>query len=126
MNGGNGNRAQGERRLLKKMDVEFEGEIIGVLVFAHAESPDWGNGPFTLKEEVTDSGPPELLIAAMKELGEIAECIAKDDRPGHWKKELGDLCGLAIAPMLEIAGMDFETACKIGRARKKEKTEATA
>jgi hypothetical protein len=46
-----------------------------------------------------------LLIFAIKELGEIADCIVKgeDDRPGHWKNELGDLCGLAIQPMLALA-----------------------
>ncbi len=63
----------------------------------------------------------KLLIHAQKELGEIAECAIKKNRPGHWKNELGDLCGLCIAPMLEHAGMDFETACRIGRERKKQK-----
>lgn len=80
-----------------------------------------------------DNDLSELLIAAMKELGEIAECLIvnnrsvedtiKNYRPNHWKNELGDLCGLAIAPMLKLAEMDFETACEIGRARKKAKME---
>ena len=65
-----------------------------------------------------------LMILAIKELGEIAECLIKSDRPGHWKNEIGDLCGLAIAPMLELAEMDFETACELGRRRKAEKMEA--
>jgi len=64
-----------------------------------------------------------LLIAAMKELGEIAECIVKDDRLGHWKLELADLCGLGVGPMLALAGMDFETACEIGRSRRNAKME---
>jgi hypothetical protein len=63
----------------------------------------------------------KLLIHAQKELGEIAECAIKQDRPGHWKNELGDLCGLCITPMLELAGIDFETACRIGIERKKQK-----
>ena len=67
----------------------------------------------------------ELLIAAIKELGEIAECIIKDDRPGHWKNELGDLCELAIAPMLGLAETDFDLACELGRKRKREKMEAS-
>ena len=50
----------------------------------------------------------------MKELGEIAEVLIKQDRPDHWKDELGDLCALCIKPMLELAGMDFEDACNIG------------
>ena len=41
-----------------------------------------------------------LTIHALKELGEIAETLIKNDRPGHWKNELGDLCGLCIKPML--------------------------
>lgn len=70
-----------------------------------------------------DSDLHLLMIAAIKELGEIADCLIKDDRPRHWKNELGDLCGLVIAPMLELAGMDFETACELGRKRKAEKQE---
>ncbi len=66
----------------------------------------------------------KLLIHAQKELGEIAECEIKKDRPAHWKNELGDLCGLCIAPMLELAGMDYETACRIGEERKKQKMTA--
>lgn len=58
----------------------------------------------------------------MKELGEIAEVLViKDDRPEHWKNELGDLCGLCIKPMLDLAGMDFHKACEIGKQRKDEK-----
>ena len=63
----------------------------------------------------------KLLIHAQKELGEIAECTIKQDRPCHWKNELGDLCGLCITPMLELAGIDFETAYRIGIERKKQK-----
>ena len=78
------------------------------------------------------------LISAIKELGEVAECIIKEDnRPDHWKNELGDLCGLAILPMLDVAemsfdeacvmyvaGMSFEEACDIGVRRKREKMRA--
>lgn len=73
-----------------------------------------------------DSDLHLLMIAAIKELGEIAECLIKNNRPGHWKNEVGDLCGLAIAPMLDLAGMDFETACELGRKRKTAKQEAKA
>jgi len=64
-----------------------------------------------------------LTLHALKELGEIAEVLIKQDRPEHWKKELGDLCGLCIKPMLDLAGMDFEEACKIGMDRKLKKME---
>jgi len=64
-----------------------------------------------------------LTLHALKELGEIAEVLIKQDRPDHWKDELGDLCGLCIKPMLELAGMDFETACKIGMDRRLKKLE---
>jgi NTP pyrophosphatase (non-canonical NTP hydrolase) len=64
-----------------------------------------------------------LTLHALKELGEIAEVLIKQDRPEHWKKELGDLCGLCIKPMLDLAGMDFETACQIGMDRKLKKME---
>ena len=37
------------------------------------------------------------------------------------KNELGDLCGLCIKPMLQLAKMDFETACNIGLERKHKK-----
>ena len=68
-----------------------------------------------------------LLIVAIKELGEIAECIIKDDpRPDHWKNELGDLCGMAIQPMLSLAGMHFDEACLIGWYKKKQKTGEAA
>ena len=67
-----------------------------------------------------------LTLHALKELGEIAEVLIKQDRPEHWKKELGDLCGLCIKPMLELAGMDFEAACKIGMDRRHKKMEAKA
>lgn len=64
----------------------------------------------------------DALICAIKELGEIAECIIKeDDRPDHWKDELGDLCGLAICPLLDIAGTNFEDACIRGWFRKGQK-----
>ena len=63
-----------------------------------------------------------LLVLATKELGEIAEYVVKEDvRPEHWKNELGDLCGLVILPMLELADMDFDMACKVGIERKREK-----
>jgi len=58
-----------------------------------------------------------LTLHALKELGEIAEVLIKQDRPDHWKNELGDLCGLCIQPMLLLADMDFEEACDIGEAR---------
>ncbi len=62
------------------------------------------------------------LICAIKELGEIAACIVKDDtREGHWKNELGDLCGLAILPMLDIAGTTFDEACVVGLNRRRAK-----
>lgn len=64
-----------------------------------------------------------LLIHAMKELGEIAEVLVKKDRPEHWKNELGDLCGLCIKPMLDLAQMDFETACATGEERKTKKMQ---
>jgi hypothetical protein len=64
-----------------------------------------------------------LTLHALKELGEIVEVLIKQDRPEHWKKELGDLCGLCIKPMLDLAGMDFETACQIGIDRKLKKME---
>jgi hypothetical protein len=67
-----------------------------------------------------------LMIAAIKELGEIAECLIKNNRPGHWKNELADLCKLAIDPMLQLAEMDFETACELGQRRKIEKMEEVA
>jgi NTP pyrophosphatase (non-canonical NTP hydrolase) len=68
-----------------------------------------------------------LLIFAIKELGEIADCIVKgeDDRPGHWKNELGDLCGLAIQPMLALAEIEYEDACAIGVQRMRSKTAAS-
>lgn len=63
-----------------------------------------------------------LIVAAIKELGEIAECIIKDDpRPDHWKNELCDLCGLAIYPMLDVAGIGFSDAVSVGRTRRREK-----
>lgn len=61
------------------------------------------------------------LICAIKELGEIAECIVKGDPDDHWKHELGDLCGLAIQPMLDIAEIGFSDACVVGLARKRKK-----
>jgi NTP pyrophosphatase (non-canonical NTP hydrolase) len=68
-----------------------------------------------------------LLILAVKELGEIAECIVKGegDRQGHWKNELGDLCGLAILPMLELAGVEYEDACVVGITRMRSKVAAS-
>lgn len=69
-----------------------------------------------------ESALRHLLVLSTKEMGEIAECVVKEDvRPDHWKKELGDLCGLVIAPMLELADMDFDAACKVGIDRKREK-----
>jgi len=59
-----------------------------------------------------------LTIHALKELGEIAEVLIRKNRPDHWKNELGDLCGLCIKPMLELADIDFETACNVGLERK--------
>jgi hypothetical protein len=68
----------------------------------------------------------DLTLHALKELGEIAEVLIRQDRPDHWKKELGDLCGLCIKPMLELAEMDFETACEIGLERKRNKIREAA
>ena len=63
-----------------------------------------------------------LLVAAIKELGEIAECIIKNDpRPDHWKAELCDLCGIAIEPMLVEAELEYYEACDIGVERKHQK-----
>lgn len=62
-----------------------------------------------------------LTIHALKELGEIAEVLIRQNRPDHWKNELGDLCGLCINPMLDLAGMSFEEACELGEARKLKK-----
>lgn len=76
---------------------------------------------FLHESDLRDIQP--LLTAAIKELGEIAECIIKANRPGHWKNELSDLCALAITPMLRLAETDFETACELGRKRKAEKRE---
>ena len=59
-----------------------------------------------------------LTIHALKELGEIAEVLVKKNRPDHWKNELGDLCGLCIKPMLDLAGMTFDEACALGVERK--------
>jgi len=62
-----------------------------------------------------------LIVNGVKELGEIAETIIKKNRPGHWKNELGDLCAFCIKPMLTLANMNFETACKLGKQRKADK-----
>lgn len=62
----------------------------------------------------------QLVISMMKELGEIAECI-KNNRYDHWKNELGDLCGLCVLPMLELANTNFDDACKLGKKRKEDK-----
>lgn len=59
-----------------------------------------------------------LTIHALKELGEIAEVLVRKNRPDHWKNELGDLCGLCIKPMLDLAGMTFGEACALGVERK--------
>jgi len=67
-----------------------------------------------------------LTIHALKELGEIAEVLIKQNRPDHWKNELGDLCGLCIHPMLDLAGMSFENACELGVARKLRKMQENA
>ena len=64
----------------------------------------------------------DLIVLASKELGEIADHILKGDPTFHWRDELGDLCGLAVKPMLELAHMRYADACKIGIARKKEET----
>lgn len=53
-----------------------------------------------------------LLIAGIKELGGIAECLIQGDHPGHWKNKVNDLCEHVIQPMLTLAETDFETACK--------------
>lgn len=61
------------------------------------------------------------LISAMKELGEIAECIIKGDPDDHWKQELGDLCGLAVQPLLDVAEIEYYDACSIGWNRQRAK-----
>ena len=63
-----------------------------------------------------------LIVLAVKEIGEIAECVVKGDPTAHWRDELGDLCGLVVKPMLELARIRYADACKVGIARKKEKT----
>jgi len=61
----------------------------------------------------------DALIRAIKELGEIAACVVKEDtREDHWKNELGDLCGTAILPMLTAANTTFDEACIVGLNRK--------
>jgi NTP pyrophosphatase (non-canonical NTP hydrolase) len=72
-----------------------------------------------MKDE--DEELKDLTIHALKELGEIAETLIKKDRLGHWKNELGDLCGLCIKPMLELAEIDFDTACQVGINRRQQK-----
>lgn len=64
-----------------------------------------------------------IVIHAMKELGEICEVLVKKDRPEHWKNELGDLCAFGIKPLLELAEMDFDYACEIGLVRKLKKIQ---
>ncbi len=64
----------------------------------------------------------DLIILATKEIGEISECVVKGDPTSHWRDELGDLCGLVVKPMLELARIRYADACKVGIARKKEKT----
>ena len=66
----------------------------------------------------------KLTIHALKELGEIAEVIIKEDRIDPWKNELADLCGLCIKPMLELAKMNFDEACNIGIDRKIKKIQS--
>lgn len=61
------------------------------------------------------------LISAIKELGEIAECIVKGDPEDHWQVELCDLCGLSIQPMLDLTEIEYDDACDIGQARKRQK-----
>lgn len=39
--------------LLKNMGVEFEGEIIGWVIFARTKPPDWINAMFTLGEKIS-------------------------------------------------------------------------
>ncbi len=63
----------------------------------------------------------ELIVLAVKELGEIAECVVKGDPHAHWRAELGDLCGLAIKPMLRLANMRYAEACDCGIERKNAK-----
>ena len=72
----------------------------------------------------TESELETLVIHGVKELGEIAECLVKNqDMFDHWKNELGDLCAFSINPMLELAGISFEDACKIGLERKNKKLD---
>ena len=62
-----------------------------------------------------------LIVLAVKEVGEIAECVVKGDPHAHWRDELGDLCGLVIKPMLVLANIRYAEACERGIDRKKEK-----
>ncbi len=39
----------------------------------------------------------------------------------HLKDELCDLCGLAIQPMLDVAGIEYQLACVLGVERKRQK-----
>lgn len=65
-----------------------------------------------------------MLILAIKELGEIAECVVKNEHPSdRWKNELCDLCGLAIEPMRNLAEIDYDTACMYGHVREHAKME---
>ena len=63
----------------------------------------------------------DLIVLAVKEVGEIAECVVKGDPNAHWRDELGDLCGLVIKPMLALANLRYAEACERGIERKKEK-----
>ncbi len=63
----------------------------------------------------------DLIVLAVKEVGEIAECVVKGDPTAHWRDELGDLCGLVIKPMLALANLQYIDACERGIERKKEK-----
>ncbi len=76
-----------------------------------------------MKRRDSDERLTQLVIHGIKELGEIAEVLIKKDRPDHWVNELGDLCGLVILPMLNLAGMDFTYAVELGLSRKRKKTQ---
>ena len=64
----------------------------------------------------------DLVSLVAKEAGEMIDSVYIDC-DDHWKKELGDLCGLVIPPLLAKAGISFEEAQKIGRERFDEKIQ---
>lgn len=58
----------------------------------------------------------DLVAIMAKESGEMIDSVLIDE-DDHWIKELGDICGLIIPPLLERAGLTYEEAAEIGRER---------